>query len=403
MNYREPAAKQSASTSGPEGLTPRPGCNAPFAEESPVKPIKTIEKVESSAYILPTSTPQADGTFAWADTTLIVVQIWAGDEIGTGWTYGSMGTAALIRQTLGPMLIGHRVSDIAKLWADMLIGLRNIGRPGIGAMALSAVDCALWDLKARLLELPLQHLLGAIRDRIPVYGSGGFVNFSEDELRDQLLGWTEKLGLDRVKIRIGQRWGGEIKRDLARVRFAREVIGPEVELFVVANGAYSVGEATRVAQRLDELDVTWFEEPVSSDDLGGLRQIRQRSGADIAAGGYGYSLDYFTRLCSSEAVDCVQVDLTRCGGITELLRIAAVAAAHNLDVSGSGAPYLQASALAAIPNLRHTEWFADHVEIEQRLFGGAEDPVDGALQISDDLPGHGLTWRPDVASPYRVF
>lgn len=368
-----------------------------------MNPIKTIQKVESSAYILPTRTPQADGTFAWKETTLILVQIWAGDEVGTGWTYGSMGTAALIRQTMGPMLIGHRVSDIARLWTDLVVGLRDIGRPGIGAMALSAIDCALWDLKARLLDLPLPQLLGSLRDRIPVYGSGGFVNYSEDQLRDQLLGWTEKLGLGRVKIRIGERWGSAARRDLARVRFAREVIGPEVELFVVANGAYRVGEAVRVARLLDELDVRWFEEPVSSDDLSGLRHVRAQSHGDIAAGGYGYSLEYFQRMCAAGAVDCVQVDLTRCGGITELLRIAAVAAAHNLDVSGHGAPFLHASALAAIPNLRHTEWFCDHVEIEQRLFAGTTDPIDGALQLSEDDTGHGLSWRADAASPFRVF
>ncbi len=368
-----------------------------------MNPVKTIQKVESSAYILPTRTPQADGTFAWKDTTLILVQIWAGDEVGTGWTYGSMATAALIRQTMGPMLIGHRVADIARLWADLVISLRNIGRPGIGAMALSAVDCALWDLKARLLELPLHYLLGSVRDRIEVYGSGGFVNYSEDQLRDQLLGWTEKLGLERVKIRVGERWGRQTRRDLARVRFARDVVGPEVELFVVANGAYTIGEASRMAEKLDELDVRWFEEPVSSDDLSGLQRIRSQSCADVAAGGYGFSLDYFRRMCAAEAVDCVQVDVTRCGGITELLRIAAVAAAYNLDISGHGAPYQVAPALAAIPNLRHTEWFCDHVDIEQQLFAGTEDPVEGSLQLSEDSTGHGLSFRADAASPYRVF
>ncbi|MBA8793883.1 L-alanine-DL-glutamate epimerase-like enolase superfamily enzyme [Friedmanniella endophytica] len=368
-----------------------------------MKPIKTIDRVEASAYSVPTERPETDGTFAWEESTLVLVQVWAGDELGTGWTYGSMGTAALIRQTLGPMLVGRRVADIARLWADMVIALRNIGRPGIGSMALSAVDCALWDLKARLVELPLHHLIGAYRSAVPVYASGGFVNQDDQQLTDQLRGWTDKLGLSRVKIKIGEDWGRRPDRDLDRLRLARDVVGPGVELYVAANGAYHVGQATRICRDLDDLDVRWFEEPVSSDDLAGLRQVRTRCRADVVAGSYGYDLGYFRRVCAADALDCLQVDLTRCGGITELLRIAAVAAAHNLDVSGQGAPYLSAPALAAVPNLRHTEWFHDHVRVEQLLFAGTADPVDGVLPLADDVDGHGLTWREEVASPYRVF
>jgi L-alanine-DL-glutamate epimerase-like enolase superfamily enzyme len=253
-----------------------------------------------------------------------------------------------------------------------------------------------------VLGLPLHHLLGAARTAVPLYGSGGFTSYDEHQLTRQLSGWVDD-GLRRVKIKIGESWGHEERRDLARVRQARSVIGDDVELFVDANGGYNIGQAVRLAPQLDDLDVRWFEEPVSSDDLAGLRQVRQHSRADVAAGEYGYGLDYFQRLCSADAVDCVQVDVTRCGGITELLRIAAVAAAHNRDISGHCAPYQHAGVLAAIPNVRHLEWFHDHVRIEQMFFDGTLEPVDGALGFSEDAPGHGLTWKLEAASRFRVF
>ena len=183
---------------------------------------------------------------------------------------------------------------------------------------------------------------------------------------------------------------------------ARDAIGPDAELYVDANGAYTVGQAVRVADRLAEHDVRWFEEPVSSDDLDGLAHVRSRCDADVAAGEYGYDLVSFQRICAAGAVDCLQVDVTRCGGITELRRVAAVAAAHGLQVSGHCAPYAHLAALAAVPNLRHLEWFHDHVRIESMLFDGCPEPVEGQLRPPTDRPGHGLTWRPERAASYRV-
>jgi L-alanine-DL-glutamate epimerase-like enolase superfamily enzyme len=179
------------------------------------------------------------------------------------------------------------------------------------------------------------------------------------------------------------------------------VIGPLAELYVDANGGYTVGQACRVASRLPSYDVTWFEEPVSSDDLAGLRVIREQTSIDVTAGEYGYDLVYFERMCAAGAVDCVQVDVTRCGGITELLRIAAVAEAHGLTVSGHCAPALHLAPLSAIPNLRHLEWFHDHTRIESMLFDGLSSPTKGEA-IPPDLPGHGLTWLPLAAATYRV-
>ncbi len=361
-----------------------------------------VEAVEASAYVVDADQPEADGTFSWTSTTLVLVQARAGDQTGTGWTYGSCACAAAVEHDLAPVLVGKDALAVPAAWTAMVRALRNIGRPGVAGMALSAVDLALWDLAARVHGIPLHRLLGQVRESVPVYGSGGFTTYDEARLADQLDGWVHGQGISRVKIKIGEDAGSREQRDLDRVAQARSVIGPDAELYVDANGGYSVGQAVRVAGRLAEHDVTWFEEPVSSDDLSGLRHVRSRSEADVAAGEYGFDLAYFQRLCAAEAVDCVQVDVTRCGGPSELGRIAALAAAHGLEVSGHCAPHAHLAALAAVPNLRHLEWFHDHVRIEQLLFDGCAEPTGGSLPLRDDIVGHGLTWRAGAAAPFRV-
>ncbi|MFJ7219061.1 enolase C-terminal domain-like protein [Amycolatopsis sp. NPDC098790] len=174
----------------------------------------------------------------------------------------------------------------------------------------------------------------------------------------------------------------------------------DVDVFVDANGAYSPGQARRVAERLLEWGVTWFEEPVSSDDLPGLAATRFPGGPDIAAGEYGYDLPYFARMLPS--VDCLQVDVTRCGGYTEWQRAAALAAAVNRDVSAHCAPNLSAHAAAATQNFRHIEWFADHDRIERRFFDGCLDPAGGTVAPDLTAPGHGLVFRAEAAAEYAA-
>jgi L-alanine-DL-glutamate epimerase-like enolase superfamily enzyme len=270
----------------------------------------------------------------------------------------------------------------------------------MASMAISAVDTALWDLKAKLLGLPLHRLFGAAHDEVPVYGSGGFTTYDKQQLTDQLEGWVSA-GIPRVKIKIGESNGHDTARDVARVRQARRVIGDDVELFVDANGGYREQQALDVARALEELEVGWFEEPVTSDDLEGLRFVREHVRTDVTAGEYGYTLGYFSRMLEAESVDCLQIDVTRCGGYTEFLRSAAVAAAHHVDVSGHCAPNLHLPVLAATPNLRHEEYFHDHVRIESMLFDGTGDPRDGALTPSEE-PGIGLRWRSADAERFRV-
>jgi L-alanine-DL-glutamate epimerase-like enolase superfamily enzyme len=359
-----------------------------------------VESLDAAVYTVPTDAPEGDGTLTWDSTTMVLVEARSGDTVGTGWTYGPEACSGVVRDQLAPVVLGRDALDVGAAFHGMAAAVRNAGRSGAVGYAISAVDVALWDLKARLLGLPLHRLIGAVHAEVPVYGSGGFTTYGAEQLRDQLTGWTDQ-GITRVKIKIGESWGGRPRRDLARIAQARAVIGPDVELFVDANGGYERKQAVRVMDAAADCDVRWFEEPVSSDDLAGLRAVRDVVRPDVAAGEYGGDLTYFRRMCEAGAVDCLQADATRCGGISEWLRIAAVAAAHHLEISAHCAPHVHAHVAAATPNIRHLEWFHDHVRIEQMFFDGVLDPTGGAVRPDPAAPGNGLTLRREVADRYR--
>jgi L-alanine-DL-glutamate epimerase-like enolase superfamily enzyme len=291
---------------------------------------------------------------------------------------------------LADLVRGQDVFAIPRLWDAMVRTVRNAGWRGVCACAISAVDTALWDAKARLLDIPLATLLGQQRDAVPIYGSGGFTSYSQERLCDQLAGWVERQGCRWVKMKVGT----TPPDDLARVRAARNAIG-NAGLYVDANGAYQRKQALEFAERFADLDVCWFEEPVSSDDLEGLRLLRDRAPAtmEIAAGEYGYEPFYFKRMLQAGAVDVLQADATRCGGYTGFLKAAALADAWGLPLSAHTAPALHLPVCCAAPRLRNIEWFYDHARIERAVFDGAPEPRAGALQPDLSRPGNGLVFK----------
>lgn len=359
-----------------------------------------IERLDVSAFVVPTDFPEADGTLAWDKTTLVVAEATGGGIRSLGYTYADTATAQLIKDLLTPVVIGCDVMAVPGTWAAMVHAIRNLGRPGIVSMAIAAVDSALWDLKARLLGLPLVTLLGAVRESVPVYGSGGFTSYSLEQLQEQLSGWVGE-GISRVKMKVGS----EPEEDLKRVGAARAAIGSSAELFVDANGAYSRKQALAFAEKFKaDCGVSWFEEPVPSDDLEGLRLLRDSgpAGMDIAAGEYGYDLLYFRRMLEAGAVDVLQADATRCAGITGFMGVGALCEAYSLPLSAHTAPSLHAHPCCAIAPVRHVEYFHDHVRIEHMLFDGALTPIDGALQPDLSRPGFGLEFKRSDAARYAV-
>lgn len=359
-----------------------------------------IDGLDVSVYTVPTDQPEADGTLTWDTTTLVLVEARATDgTTGIGYSYVHASAARVIEDILVDRVKGIEATAVYQAQRNMVRAVRNLGRPGICACAISAADIALWDLKARLLERPLVDVLNRAREEIPIYGSGGFCNYSNEQLQEQLQKWVDQ-GARMVKMKVGR----HRNEDLDRVAAAREVIG-DADLFVDANGAYDQTTALRFAEAFADHGVTWFEEPVSSDDREGLRRLRSNGPAqmDIAAGEYGYDLFHFRDLLETEAVDVLQIDVTRCGGITSFLAAGELARAHATDVSAHTAHNASAHVMCALPHARHVEYFHDHVRIETMLFDGALQHQEGELVPDRSRPGMGLTFKHEDAEEYRVY
>ncbi len=348
-----------------------------------------ITRVHAAAYRVPTDGPEADGTLTWDKTDLVVVNVEAGGITGFGYTYGAPEAAHLVDGTLAPVLRDQDAWNIPAVHQRMRQHVRNMGASGIAATAMSALDVALWDLKARLLDLPLASLLGMRRAAVPVYGSGGFTNYDDARLGDQLAGWVAQ-GCRWVKIKVGT----DPDRDPARLAAARAAIGG-AGLFIDANGALSRRQALEMAHRGVDAGVRWFEEPVSSDDLAGLHWLRDRMPAsiEVAAGEYAWNLDDIQRMLGAGAVDVQQADATRCGGITGFLAAGTLCEAHHIDLSGHCAPSLHCHVACAVPRLRHLEYFHDHARLETMLFDGASEIRDGMIAPDLSRPGIGLTLK----------
>jgi L-alanine-DL-glutamate epimerase-like enolase superfamily enzyme len=358
-----------------------------------------IGKVRARAFTIPTDKPEADGTIAWNSTTLIVVEVFGGNAVGLAYTYAGASITSLIDSKLAETIAGLDAMDPQTAWRAMQRAVRNLGREGLAATAISAVDAALYDLKARILDVPLATLLGTYRDTIPIYGSGGFTTYSDEELKSQLGGWVCRDGCAFVKMKVGT----DPDDDPRRVAVAKAAIG-EATLLVDANGAYTVKQALALAARFADQKIGWFEEPVSSDDLRGLREIREGApvGMDIAAGEYAYTISYVRAMLEAEAVDVQQADVTRCGGVTAFLQIGALCEAFHIDLSGHCAPALHLHVACAVPRLRHLEWFHDHVRIEHILFEGAPIPKGGTIRPDLSRPGNGLVFKHQDALRYAA-
>lgn len=349
-----------------------------------------LDRFEVASYTVPTDSPESDGTLEWDRTSIVIVTLHAGGRQGLGYTYADTATVALLNHALRDVVMGMDALSPAAAYMAMWHRIRNLGRPGVCSMAISAVDCAFWDLKARLLGIPLVTLLGQVREAAPVYGSGGFTSYTDRQLAKQLGGWAAE-GLPAVKMKIGR----DPQRDEERVRVAREAIGPQVRLYVDANGAYAPRQALEQADILARFDVRWFEEPVSSDNLEGMRFVRDRAPArmEIAAGEYGYRIFDFQRMLAAGAVDVLQADITRCGGFTAFMHVAALAQANNLPLSSHTAPALHVHAACAAIPFTEMEYFHDHVRIERMFFDGLPQLVNGRLRPDLSSPGNGLVLR----------
>ncbi|TPW27885.1 mandelate racemase/muconate lactonizing enzyme family protein [Martelella alba] len=315
---------------------------------------------------------------------------------GLGVTYHEVGgeaTAELIRRSMAPRLIGRDPFDTEVIWSEFFHYLRGVGRKGLTYCALSAIDIALWDLKGKIVDLPIYRLIGGGRTKVPVYASGGWTSYSDDELLEEVTGMVGR-GFRAVKFKVGSDGGTNPRRDAERVRKVREAVGPDIALMVDANNAFDAATAVQLANRIRDYDITLFEEPVFADDMPGLQRFKRGTDIPLATGEHEYLKFGVRDLLLHQAADIIQVDGTRAGGYTEMIKCAALTQAWNVRFAPHAMENIHLQLAAAIPNTLFLERLLMFEDLTANVFDNAPVPIDGFMHVPD-LPGLGLTLNMD--------
>ncbi|HEV8634364.1 MAG TPA: mandelate racemase/muconate lactonizing enzyme family protein [Chloroflexota bacterium] len=359
-----------------------------------------ITCITTEEFRWPRRVPIRNGKHVYTHAGLGLVKIETDDGvtgIGLGGT-GLVGQATV--EQLKKELIGEDPIDVERLWHKMWVP-KLIGRRGLTTRAISAIDIGLWDIRAKKAGLPLYKLLGGYRDRVPTYIAGGYYEEGKG-LRElaQEMEQNVEMGARAVKMKVG---GAPMREDVERVRVAREAVGPDVKLMVDANCAYRYYEAIQLARQIERYDVFWFEEPVAPDDYEGHRKLAHMTSIPIATGENEYTRYGFRDLIRAEAAAILNADAKVLGGVTEFMKVAALAQAYDLDIAPHGSQDIHVHLVAAISNGLILEYYRDSV-----------DPMHGevyhhTLRLNEDgtvsppdVPGIGADPNYEALEPYRV-
>jgi L-alanine-DL-glutamate epimerase-like enolase superfamily enzyme len=307
----------------------------------------------------------------------------------------------VIQRVLKPALVGQDPLCIEKLWDDMFWRVRGFGRKGVAFCAISAVDIALWDLKAKLFGVPLYRLLGPYTDRVPIYGSGGWTSYSEAELVREQTGYVER-GIPRVKMKVAKDFGHAEAEDVQRLKAVRKAVGDEVEIYVDANNGYYAKQAIGMARHLADYNVKWFEEPVLADDIAGLAAIARAIDIPVATGEHEYTRYGFKELIAQGGADIVQPDVGRVGGVTEWMKVAHLAHAFNLPVAPHAVQLVHLHLACCTPNLKVVECLGTADETDRLWYTEFPEQRDGYWSPYPDRPGLGLELSPEAIRKYAV-
>lgn len=320
---------------------------------------------------------------------------------GLGVGTGNLAIRAVIENNLKDLLIGQDPFNIEKLWNDMFWRVRGYGRKGVAFQALSTVDIGLWDLKAKALGLPLYRLLNPMFEKVPIYGSGGWTNYDEKELVAEQTGYVDR-GIPRVKMKVGKDFGQSEREDIARLNAVRKAVGDDVEIYVDANNGYYAKQAIRMSRMFEDYDVKWFEEPVIADDIEGLAAISRATTIPVATGEHEYTKYGFKDLIARGAVDIVQPDIGRVGGVTEWMKAAYLAHAFNLPVAPHAVQLVHLHCAMATPNLKVVEYLGSVEKNDDFFYTDYPKPVNGTWAPYPDKPGLGLELNPNVVAEHSL-
>jgi L-alanine-DL-glutamate epimerase-like enolase superfamily enzyme len=323
------------------------------------------------------------------------------DEGIEGFGVGIPESKATIEGPLKNVLVGQDPLCHEKLWEDMFWKVRGYGRKGIAFCAISSLDIALWDLKAKVFGVPLYRLLGPYTDTVPIYGSGGWTSFDEAELVREQTGYVER-GIPRVKMKVAIDFGKDEAQDIRRLAAVRKAVGDDVEIFVDANNGYYARQAIAMSKRFEQYDVRWFEEPVLADDIQGLATISRATTIPVATGEHEYTKYGFKELITQGGADIVQPDVGRVGGVTEWMKVAHLAHAFNLPVAPHAVQLVHLHLACATPNLRVVEYLGVSEETDKIFFTEFPEPKNGMWSPYPDRPGLGLELDPKAVEKYRV-
>ncbi len=307
----------------------------------------------------------------------------------------------MVESGLSGLLIGQDPFNIEKLWNDMFWQVRGYGRKGVAFCALSAVDIGLWDLKAKALGLPLYRLLGPYTDSVPVYGSGGWTNFSEEELVAEMTAYVDS-GIPRVKMKVGKDFGKSEREDIQRLAAVRKAVGDDVAIYIDANNGYYPKQAIYMAREFEQFQVGWFEEPVLADDIQGLAEISHAINIPVATGEHEYTKYGFRELIAAGGADLVQPDVGRVGGVTEWMKVAHMAHGFNLPVAPHAVQLVHLHVACATPNLKVVEYMNTALEVDRIWYTEIPDQKDGMWSPFPDKLGLGLELDPEAVERYAM-
>jgi L-alanine-DL-glutamate epimerase-like enolase superfamily enzyme len=359
-----------------------------------------ITGITTEEYRWPRHKPISNGLHTYTHSGLDLVKIETDAGItGIGLGGGGLVGHATVERLKGE-LIGEDPIDVERLWHKMWIP-KLIGRRGLTTRAISAIDIGLWDIRAKAAGLPLYKLLGGFRDRVPTYIAGGYYEEGKGlkELQQEMYD-NVAMGAKAIKMKVG---AVPIREDAERVKAVREAIGPDVKLMVDANCAYRAYEAIQFAKRVEEYDPFWFEEPIAPDDYEGHRRIAAATTIPIATGENEYTRYGFRDLIATGAVPILNADAKVLGGVTEFMKVVALAQAHDLDIAPHGSQDIHVHLVAAIANGLILEFYRDSVD---PMWGNTYKET---LRLNDDgtvsppdVPGIGADPNYEALAPHRV-